>query len=104
MQSIPSTVVCNYFYFFFIAYAVLAVVTVLGMIGVLAFLKMPKAMMIASGFQGLLVLALAGTTALFHYLICDRALLSAASASAKPQKKVAAGPRASPSLNPDMMS
>lgn len=101
MQSIPSTVICNYFYFFFVAYAVLAVVTVLGMIGVLAFLKMPKAMMIASGFQGLLVLALAGTTALFHYLICDRALLAAA--SARPQKKMVA-PRASPSLNPDMMS
>lgn len=102
MQSISSNVVCNYFYFFFVAYAVLAAVTVLGMIGVLAFLRLPKPMLIASGFQGLLVLALAATTALFHYLICDRALLAAAAAGPVAGRK--AVPRATPSLNPDMTS
>lgn len=76
MKNISSQSICNFFYFFFVFYAALAVITLLGTIGILTFLRMPKGFMIASGFQSLIVFALAGTAALFHYLICERALLA----------------------------
>jgi hypothetical protein len=76
MKAIPSESICNFFYFFFVFYAVIAIITVLGTIGVLAFLRLPKGLMLMSGFQSLVVAVLAATMALFHYLICDRALLA----------------------------
>ncbi len=77
MKSISSDTICNFFYFFFVFYAAIAAVTLLGTIGVLAMSRLPKSLMIVSGFQSLVVFALAATAALFHYLICDRALLAA---------------------------
>jgi len=76
MKSISSETICNFFYFFFVFYAAIAAVTLLGTIGVLAMSRLPKSLMIVSGFQSLVVFALAATAALFHYLICDRALLA----------------------------
>ena len=78
MKSIPNSSICNFFYFFFVFYAAIALITLLGTVGILSMLNMPKAYIIASGFQSLLVFALAATAALFHYLICDRALLATA--------------------------
>lgn len=76
MKNIPSETICNFFYFFFVLYAILAVVTLLGTVGIFALLRMPKTFMIATGFQSLVVFVLAGTSALFYYLICERALLA----------------------------
>jgi hypothetical protein len=74
-KSISSETVCNFFYFFYVVYAVLAVFTVFSF-GMLFFVNLPKNMLIATGIQSLLMLAIATTTALFHYLVCSRALLS----------------------------
>jgi hypothetical protein len=97
MKNISNETICNYFYFFYIVYAVLAVITVIGMIGILTMMRLPKVLMVTTGFQGLIALALAATTALFHYLICDRALL----AQVAPKR---AGVRGESTLNPDMIS
>ena len=89
MKSISSETICNFFYFFFVFYAAIAVVALFG--GIMTISSMPKSLMLVSGFQNLVVFALAATAALFHYLICDRALL------AKAQVQGAQG------RNPDML-
>jgi hypothetical protein len=73
-KAISNRVVCNFFFIFFVIYAIFTAISVLGLIGMLTFLKVPKGVMIAQSFYALLVVALAGTQMLFHYLICDRAL------------------------------
>ena len=95
MKSISSNTLCNFFYFFFVFYAVISVITLVSMIGVLGLLPMPRSLKIAFGGQSMIMFVLAATGALFHYLICERALLAAA-----PPAKVVRG---SPGMNPDMM-
>jgi hypothetical protein len=73
-KSIPDATVCNFYYFFFVFYAVIAVITVLGTIGILFNAKLPRGLMLSYGFSNLLVFVLAGVSALFFYLVCDRAL------------------------------
>lgn len=73
-KRISNESICNFFYAFFIAYAIIAALGVLGLITSFMTLKLPKGLMIAQGFYGLLMIALATTMALFHYLVCDRAL------------------------------
>ena len=96
MASIKSETICNFFYFFYVFYAVIAVITVLGMIGILTMIPMSKGLKMVFGFQNLIVFGLAATAALFHYLVCQRALLGGQAAEAQ---KV----RAAPGMNPDMM-
>jgi len=93
MANIKSETICNFFYFFYVFYAVIAVITVLGMVGILAMIPMSKGLKMVFGFQNLIVFGLAATAALFHYLICERALLAG-----KGSQKV----RAAPDMNPDM--
>lgn len=73
-KNISSETVCNFFYFFYAVYAVLAILSVIGLIGVF-FMGLPKNILIATSIQGILMAVLAGATALFHYLVCARALL-----------------------------
>ena len=73
-KNISSEVVCNFFYFFYVIYAVLAVFTIFSFVA-LFFMPLPKNMLIIGSIQSLLLLGIAGTTALFHYLVCSRALL-----------------------------
>ena len=73
-KNISSEVVCNFFYFFYVIYAVLAIFAVFSLIS-LFFIDLPKSVLIAGSIQGLLMLGIATTTALFHYLVCARALL-----------------------------
>ncbi len=94
MKNIKSETICNFFYFFYIFYAVIAVLTVLGLVGILAMIPMSRGLKMVFGFQNLVVFVLAATAALFHYLICERALLAVGGA-----QKV----RAAPGMNPDMM-
>lgn len=96
MANIKSETICNFFYYFYVFYAVIAVITVIGMIGVLAMIPMSKGLKIVFGFQNLIVFGLAATAALFHYLVCQRALLGGQASGAQ---KV----RAAPEMNPDMM-
>ncbi len=75
MKNIPSSWVCNFFYAFFIVYAVFAVLIFFSFIG-LFFMNLPKGQLFAAAIQSLLMLGIATTTALFHYLVCSRALLN----------------------------
>lgn len=75
MKNIPSTWVCNFFYAFFTVYAVFAVLTLFSFIG-LFFMNLPKGQLFVAGVQMFLMLGIATTTALFHYLVCSRALLN----------------------------
>lgn len=84
-KQISSDTVCNFFYAFFVVYAFFAVVSVLGLIGLFIFsAKMPKSVMVIQSLYAVITVGLATTMALFHYLICDRAL--------KPGSKVAVAP------------
>jgi len=54
---------------------VFAVISLFGLVSLFAFsAKMPKGVLITQGIYALVTLGLATTMALFHYLICDRAL------------------------------
>ncbi len=73
-QTISSETVCNFFYFFYVIYAVLAVLTVFSFVA-LFFMDLPKNLLMVSGIQSLIMMSVATATALFHYLVCARALL-----------------------------
>lgn len=73
-KNISSETVCNFFYFFYVVYAVLAVFTVFSLVS-LFFMDLPKNMLVVATIQSLLMVGVAGVTALFHYLVCARALL-----------------------------
>ncbi len=74
-KQISSEAICNFFYAFFVIYAAFAVISLLGLVGLFVFSsKMPKGVLISQSVWGLITLGIATTMALFHYLICDRAL------------------------------
>lgn len=73
-KNISSETVCNFFYFFYVLYAVLAIFTVFSLVA-LFFMDLPKNMLVATSIQSVLMIGIATTTALFHYLVCARALL-----------------------------
>ena len=73
-DKIPSTVVCNYFYVFFIIFAVYAAISLLGGVYIFATSKMSVGILIGVIFNILLSFGISATSALFLYLICDRAL------------------------------
>ena len=75
MKQIPSKTICDFFYVFYIVYAAIFVMVVLLTIGTFFSAKKLGMGGIAMGLQGIAMSLLAGTTALFYYLICDRALL-----------------------------
>lgn len=75
MATIPNTLICNFYYTFFIVYAIILGLTVFSFIGILFMAKGNKIIQITSGIQMLIAVALAGTAVLFNYLICSRALL-----------------------------
>lgn len=81
-KNISSEVVCNFFYFFYVIYAVIAILAVFSLIS-LFFMNVPKGVMIPIGIQGLLTGTVAAITALFHYLVCARALLPSVGAMRK---------------------
>lgn len=73
-KQIPSDVVCNFFYVFFVIYAVILAVAVIGFLGAFLSIKLPRSLLLVNGFTAFLVAGLATTQFLFFYLICDRAL------------------------------
>jgi hypothetical protein len=73
-KNISSETVCNFFYFFYVVYAVLAIFTVFSL-GALFFMDLPKNILVVTTIQGVLMTGVATATALFHYLVCARALL-----------------------------
>jgi hypothetical protein len=74
-KQISSETVCNFFFAFYVIYAIFAGISLLGLVGLFVFSsKMPKGVLISQSLWGLITLGIATTMALFHYLICDRAL------------------------------
>lgn len=89
MKQISSTTVCNLYYIIFVIYAVLAVITVIN-VGYIALAKLPLALKIAVGAQGLILAAVLVVLSLFQYIVCDRALLSSKAAEGfRPEGKLA---------------
>ena len=88
-QGISSAVICNYFYIFFIIYCVIAALSLLGGIWIFSTTKMTFGMLAGVLVNTLLTFGIAGTTALFFYLICDRALKPSSEGA---QRKVAGVP------------
>ena len=76
MKKIPSESICDFFYWFLVVYAVFAVLSLVSLIGVFSFMKPVKGMTAPIALQAVLTLGLATTMMLFHYLVCDRALLA----------------------------
>lgn len=73
-NKIPNTVLCNYFYVFFVIFAVWAALSLLGGVWIFATTKLSFGMLIAIIFNILLSFGISATSALFLYLICERAL------------------------------
>jgi len=74
MDSIASSTICNYFYIFFVIFSVFAAISLIGGIGIFATTKMTGGQLIGMIFNVLLSFGISATSALFLYLICERAL------------------------------
>ena len=83
MKNIPSPLIGNFFYVFYVIYAILFVLSLLFTIGVFTYSKKMGGAGIALGIQSILMTGFGGTLVLFYYLICDRALLGKAVVDAK---------------------
>lgn len=73
-DKIPSSVLCNYYYVFFVIFAVWAALALIGGIWIFSSTKMSLGMLVGFLFNVLLSFGLSTTNALFLYLICERAL------------------------------
>jgi hypothetical protein len=73
-DKITDNVLCNYFYIFFIIFSVWAALALLGGVYIFASTKMTIGMLLALVFNILLSFGISATSALFLYLICERAL------------------------------
>lgn len=75
-ENIPSESVCNFFYWFSVAYAVIVLVSVLSLANTLITTKLKTPMSVGISLYQILVIALGSVSLMFNYLICDRALLA----------------------------
>jgi hypothetical protein len=74
-DKISNSLICNYFYVFFLIFAIWAVLALFGGLWIFASRsKMTFGMLIALIINVLLSFGISATTALGLYLICDRAL------------------------------
>ena len=74
-NKIPNYAICNFFYAFYVVYAVIFAFAVLQIVYIFAVVKkfdLANGIMLGSGF---FTMALALILTLFHYLVCDRALM-----------------------------
>jgi len=73
-DKISNEVVCGYFYIFFLVFAVWAGLSLLGGIWIFSSSKMNVGQMVSILFNIILSFGISATSALFLYLICERAL------------------------------
>ena len=81
MQSIPSKVICQYFFVIFVLVAVLAALVVAS--DVMRLLSPKNKGGVFSLLRSLLILALPVVNALFLYILCSRSLLEGGGGSGK---------------------
>ncbi len=81
MKSISNTTVCGWFYFLFVWQSVMAAFAILGIFGI-AFMGgqfgLSKGMRLTQILVMIVTAGIAVASALFLYLICDRALIAPA--------------------------
>jgi len=75
MKAITNTTVCNFFYFWFVFYAILLILAIITTIGSVFVAKKLGWAGVALSAQAIITSLLAGSFAMFYYIICDRALL-----------------------------
>jgi hypothetical protein len=75
-KQIPSTAICNFYYFFFVVYAVIFALSIITVIGTAITMKPNSPMMFPLLANVVLTSLIGGTIMLFYYLMCDRALLA----------------------------
>ena len=73
-NKISNNVLCGYFYVFFVIFSVWAGLSLLGGVWIFATTKMTIGVLVAIIFNVLLSFGISATSALFLYLICERAL------------------------------
>jgi hypothetical protein len=73
-DKISNNVLCGYFYVFFVIFSVWAALSLLGGVYIFATTKMTLGVLVALIFNILLSFGISATSALFLYLICERAL------------------------------
>ena len=81
-DKISDSTLCNYFYVFFVIFSVWAALSLLFGVWVFATSKMSAGMMAGLIVNILLSFGISATSALFLYLICERALKPAMKAAA----------------------
>ena len=73
-DKISDNVLCGYFYVFFVIFAVWAALSLVGGVWIYATTKLTFGVLMAIIFNILLSFGISATSALFLYLICERAL------------------------------
>ena len=87
MQKFSNENICNFFYFWFVVYAIIFALAVLLSIGTLFSLKKLGQYGIILSLQSVIGAMIAGAFMMFHYMVCNRALLTPA-ASPEHKKEV----------------
>jgi energy-coupling factor transporter transmembrane protein EcfT len=73
-DKLANHVLCDYFYIFFVIFSVMAGISFIGGVYIFTTTKMPFGQLMSVIFSILLSFGVYSITALFLYLICDRAL------------------------------
>ena len=79
-DKIANSVLCGYFYVFFVIFSFISAMSLIGGIWIFISSKMTLPMLISSIFNIVLTFGVSTTSALFLYLICERALKPAMNA------------------------
>jgi len=82
-DSISNSTLCDYFYIFFVIFSVWAGLSLLAGIWVFSSSKMTLGMLVAVIINIILSFGISATSALFLYLICERALKPALQSSSR---------------------
>ena len=85
---ISDNVLCTYFYIFFVIFAVWAALSLIGGVWIYATTKITIGVLVGLIFNILLSFGISATSALFLYLICERALkpMARSQAAARPDQ------------------
>ena len=82
-DKIANNVLCGYLYVFFVIFSFIAAMSLIGGIWIFISSKMTLPMLISSIFNIVLTFGVSTTSALFLYLICERALKPAMNSHAE---------------------
>jgi len=78
MQKISNENVCSFFYAWFVVYAVFFTIAIVVAVWTFFMAKKLGAAGIAMAVNSVLTMLIAGSFMMFHYMVCDRALLTPA--------------------------